>query len=103
VAGAPSVAAEAINSGGPATMRGRFTPVRKVIAAVIRSQAKSMPKRIRETSEDEEKGVVNIILSFCAQYRAYFRARRHLLAGVPCVYNGLTGIQVTTAGGCLSG
>ncbi len=55
-----------------------------------------MPKRIVATSEDELKFVVNIVLSFCVQRWTHFRERGQMVAVVPCLYNGLTGIQVTT-------
>jgi hypothetical protein len=47
-------------------------PALKVSAAETQSQAKSMPARMTERSDDEEKIVVNIALSFCAQKRASF-------------------------------
>jgi hypothetical protein len=66
------VGASGVLSDASAFTPGRLLPEVKVSAAETQSQAKSMPARMTERSDDEEKIVVNIALSFCAQKRASF-------------------------------
>jgi hypothetical protein len=79
-----------------------FIPALKVIAAAARNQAKSMPKRIPDRSEDEEIGSVNMVLSFRALDGPLFE--NGVIGWLPfhSLYNGLTGTRVTTPDGCLS-
>ncbi|HEU5368407.1 MAG TPA: hypothetical protein VFU69_08090 [Ktedonobacterales bacterium] len=70
--GAARIGATGVFSGISVFTPGRLLPAMKVSAADTKSQAKSMPESMTERSDDEEKIVVNIALSFCAQKQASF-------------------------------